>query len=770
MSTRTRDREREDSEEHGHIRSTGKRPIPFLAPGLVAFVLLPLLFAISRWVKWWDDTTGVMIADWWLGAGCILALVAAYVGVRHAKRAAFVANHVAVTLFAVGIGGHLFTLLGWHHKFMNVSGVFITAIIYGSWMLYRINVFRAKATGDSHDTWAEAIGLMLSRPRKITTTPTQVIIDVEHGKGETIKEVRNAAEKLEDAGGAIVGRTTVTANERGGGSQIAFTIADPFDEWRPFPGLSHPGGLFAHPFRTAYYATGEDQFFGFTPGRPSPITDFRAPSATFVGLVGGTGFGKSGAENNIGAEGLSRRHTIVCWVDAEKLLQNAGWCLDLLGMAAKNRAQARRMSLALRKLAEYRVELFGQISLDAALDPDSPSVGGREWSDELAEETGEDAVLVIMDEADTYLSKGEWDWLGKRGRSLGIFLVPSVPRASTQEVPAAFRGSIAAWMTFAIGDKYSGEFTLSQKARDQGADPESLRIPGCHYFDLAPGVSERMWGILCREFWSDGPTMLRRMVLAARHGVVLAPSGPVRERDDGVLLAPSLVQVGTCPSFTPGKFSENAIMWMGEDYAACTPAATLALRGPEHPARPDGGGGDAAPGAAPAPGDMEQTQKLPAEDGGGDDEEDDVEPIDRTEEGAREPEGDEGVVATLAHPGLPDGKESDPREPWQTTTTGIEVPEDKPAAPNEEQENADIDQAIVALASEGVSEFTPADFVARLRYAMNPWTVSRRLGGLCESERIIPPGVKLERIKGGYMPVRTGPSPRPSRLPREGDR
>src|SRR3954469_16045888 len=144
MSTRTRDREREDSEEHGHIRSTGKRPIPFLAPGLVAFVLLPLLFAISRWVKWWDDTTGVMIADWWLGAGCILALVAAYVGVRHAKRAAFVANHVAVTLFAVGIGGHLFTLLGWHHKFMNVSGVFITAIIYGSGVLFPIHLVPAK--------------------------------------------------------------------------------------------------------------------------------------------------------------------------------------------------------------------------------------------------------------------------------------------------------------------------------------------------------------------------------------------------------------------------------------------------------------------------------------------------------------------------------------------------------------------------------------------------------------------------------------------------
>src|SRR3954447_22059676 len=118
---RSRTREHEDSEERGHVRETSKRPVPFLAPGLVAFVLVPLLYAISRGVKLWDDVTGVMIADWWFGAGGGLALIAAYIGLRHAKRAGFIANHVAATLFLLGLGGHLYTLLGWHHAFMNVS-------------------------------------------------------------------------------------------------------------------------------------------------------------------------------------------------------------------------------------------------------------------------------------------------------------------------------------------------------------------------------------------------------------------------------------------------------------------------------------------------------------------------------------------------------------------------------------------------------------------------------------------------------------------------
>jgi hypothetical protein len=230
------------------------------------------------------------------------------------------------------------------------------------------------------------------------------------------------------------------------------------------------------------------------------------------------------------------------------------------------------------------------------------------------------------------------------------------------------------------------------------------------------------------------------------------------------------VQAGHCQPFTPATFTENAIMWMGEDYAACTPAATMALRGP-HPLNADDAEGDGPPAPGPAPDDMERTQKLPAADGAADEREegddDDMEEIERTVEGAREPDGDDGVVATLTHPYLSDQERAaDPRADIPITTTGVEVPEDKPPAPDKAAEQQDVDNAIVAMANEGLSEFTPDQFVDHLQYAMNPWTVSRRLGGLCESERIIPPNIKLERGKGVYLIVRMGPSPRPSKLPR----
>jgi hypothetical protein len=746
MSTKT-DTEASKGQSASHTRPTGKRPVPFLASALVAFGLLPVLFLVSRLVMLWDQATGLMVAHAWFVSGLTVALIAIGIGLFHAKRTNFLIKHVAVTVILIGVGGDLYTLAGFRHRFMNVVAVFMTGILYSSWMLYRIDAFRAAAKGESGDDgWGKVIGLAKSRPKKITTTPSQVIIDVEHGPGETIKNVRTAAGELEDKTGAIVGRTTVTPNERGGGSQVALTMADPFDEWRKFPGLSHPGGSFAFPFRTSYYATGEDQWFGFVATQlASPVTDFVAPQATFLGLVGTTGVGKSGEENNVAAEGLSRCDAIVCWVDAEKLYQNAGWALDMLGMAAKDRNQAKRLSVALRKLAEYRVELFGQASLDAALDPGNAGiVAGREWTPQLAQETGEAAVLVIMDEADTFLSKGQWDWLGKRGRSLGIFLVCSVPRASTQEVPAAFRGSIAAWKTFAIGDKYSGEFTLSQIARDGGADPESLRIRGAHYFDLVPGVPERLWPVLCRSFFSDTRD-LRRMVKEAR------------------------------ATFTPMTFTDEAIRWMGEDYQACTPAAVLALRGPRSEDEKEGDPAEPAP-------DGQATQRNPLAPAAGsgeyDDDDDDEEgvSVDRTMEGSDPDEqGGEGVVATLLHPGLAeDAAKVDPRDPGRPLKLNpgerMSLPDDKPEPPNEEQAEADLDSALTRLADDGQMEFSNSDLQKRMRYAMQPYTVSRRLAALAEGARLTPPGLQLERLGAGrYLLIRTGPLPRRPKPSQEGE-
>jgi hypothetical protein len=267
--------------------------------------------------------------------------------------------------------------------------------------------------------------------------------------------------------------------------------------------------------------------------------------------------------------------------------------------------------------------------------------------------------------------------------------------------------------------------------------------------------------------------MLRQMVKAAREGRVLVPAVDVTT--DPRQPTPKLVQVGTCDPFTPAAFTEAAIRWMGEDYQACTPAAVMALRGPGRDDDKDDDPDDAV--RVPAAG-----QPAPAAPRGGDDQnddgEDDVErdEIERNASGSDPDDGPDnrGSVATLAHPGLAaDAASVDPRDggtPLKLPPgTTIDMSDEKPEPPNDEQATADLDAAVVKAWNDGLREVTPADLGERMQYAMKPWTMTRRIGALVEGARVHPQGITFERLAAGrYALVKMAPSPRP-RAPKGGE-
>jgi len=735
------------------VRPTKKRHVPFFGSFLVAFLLLPVAFAISRGIMLWDQPTGILIAHAWFVTGVIVAGIAVAVGLFHAKRTNFVIKHVAVTLVAVGTAGDLFTLLGFKHRLLDVIYVFGGLVLWGSWMLYRIDVFRAKATGESGDSWGDLVGLARSRPKRIRTTENQVTFDVEHGPGETHADVERGVKKLANSAGAITGRVRVVEGERGGVSHVSWSMADAFEDWRNFPGPSHPGLSFAYPFRIGWYEDGEDEWISFTPTfadlARSMVTDFSSPMATFIGAAGITGGGKSGFLNNTAAEGLTRCDAVLVWVDAEKLFQNAGWCLDMLGLAAGSPAQAKVLTRGLRGLAEYRVGLFGQAALDAALDPGKP-MQGREWTPALAKELNAPAVLILVDEADTIIKTKAWEWISARGRSLGIFLCTGTPRASTAEVSALLRGSIGTWLTFGMGDQISGMFTLPDDVRDT-VQPERLRAPGLHYLTGAPGVDRPRWSILARIYRND-TRMLRAQVQAAR------------------------------ARFTPMTFSEEEQRWLGDAWLQLRPEVLMRVQA-AGPTR----GGDEEDGEIPAvpedprrrsAADMQETQEV-----GGTSADDDEDPETGGKKAVRttangtilDPDGDADDLAAIDNTAVDpevarEASMVDLDQPFDTSVPAgdpVEVPMTKPRPADEAAERRALDDVFRRFADDPSKRdgFGNTDVIEALTVHITPATMSRRLAELASGQRLMPPGLTLERVdtgrRGRWVIIKTGPSPRP---------
>jgi hypothetical protein len=735
------------------------RFVPFLAPYLMTLFVIPTVELISWGLCLiWPGYMGMVVICWCF-LGFTLAAGACAYGAWVTKRVPFVYKLVAVALIAWGLASAMTTAYGlWTLPPWLVIHLFGSLGFATIFALMRIDSLRtAAANGNGRDVWGEVIGLRTSRPQRITQTPTGVEIEVAHGPGETAEDVRSAAKKLESAANAVSGRTTVTPSESGraGSSTIRMSFVDVFKDWREWPGPSHPGGSFAYPLRTGYYETGEPEWFSFATSLKSPLTSFRSEMDTFLGAAGATGSGKSGGINNAVAEGLTRCDVIPVWLDRAKIEQNAGWCLDMLGMAAGN-ANAQHIVQAVRKLADYRVKVFGQVALNEAMDPDADpdAETGRKWTPELAEQTGEAAILFIVDEADTAIQGKGWEWLSARGRSLGIFLYGATPRASAAEVPALVRGSIAAWKTYAIGDNYSDGFTISNETADAGADPKRLRAPGLHYLDRAPGLDLRQCATLAREYRSS-PGRLRRDVLKYR-GVTFEPMG----------------------------FSQGAIEAMGEDYRQCLPERLMPgwTPPPENDPLPENVSDNeiralclalVSGAIAGTTEEIEQARRIlaanvepaattgtnmsPADQTGSadDDEEEEDDDMSPTAEGVDEMAGD---VRPIAPDALYDNDEMrlfrqvDLDEPIMARGREVTFNHTKPVW-SDEQTDAELDRVIVTFKRARKLRFGNQDVMEAMRCYFAPATCSRRLNALSNGKRTVPGGLSIERHGPGDFEI-----------------
>lgn len=722
-----------NTERNPSTRDDEKRSRPFRAVLLMAWLVLPVFFLLER-IAVGAGGDGIKWLIVWLDLllfGAIMPLVAVGRGLKVGKREPFVVGHVAITIHLFAVAASLAVIPGWNHvaageRWWNRLGAWLAnvftmplwiVVVYFiaslavalSWLIYRIDAFRAdprERDGDGQSGIEKLLKWPVGariRSETIEADDFAVTAEVDH-EGIPIAQLRNALPAAEEHGGIIRGRSSIVGGDRGGRSTIRLVREDPHKSWRPWPGLTHPGGLFHEPISTSYYSTGEKQWYSFvrTPDgyRSRVAPDFASPNGSFKGSQGMTSSGKSGDAAIEIAEILSRSDVVVVYIDTAKLLQNAGWCLDMCALAAGSRAASGALFTGLRRLGEYRARVLGE-------------AGIRDFSHEAFARTGMPWIYIFADEFDVAKQNADMQWLATKARSLGIRFSFTLPRATGDNIDTNIRAAVGMWAQFGISQDYDSGFVISRETLEAGANPEQFgaTVPGVHYLDRAPGIDPKMYAIDCRTYKTrEDFGDLRRAVEAAR------------------------------ATFTPADLTAGELEALGPVATICRPSVVrnghLGQDDEEPPPPPAAGTPLAAPAAATTREDDDDVRNSLA-----------LDPETRA------------MLDDLPSTDVSDLEREygdlDPRKPMPATTPDtFKLQPTKPVAGPEETVR-EFDAALVRMAARGVKQFTPADVRDEMRVSMRGNRMSERFSALAEDATLNPPGLKIERLGGGqYLIVR----------------
>jgi hypothetical protein len=693
--------ETEHYAENRH-RPFRQRHAPFSAVLAAAWLGVPALGGLFALTGWADDRWGhyglrslIIILVMFLAPG--LSAVALTVGWKVTRRpVSLVYAHVALTIFLLGLALAIFTAVGFQPVWLTIY--MVTSLgMAGSWMLYRIDALRSdpREKGDRGDSWADMLGLAKSRPvlAKAEVTSDRIEVPVQIGKGETLKQVVDALPKLEEAAGAVRGRGRVVGGTHGGSATMTIMLTDPLKTWKHWPGLSRPGGSIADPIRTAYYDTGADQWYFIGPDPTIVDGAPRRPRGSSIGRAGITGSGKSGDAGIELAEVLSRRDAVALYIDISKLIQNAGWAIDMLTLAADTTPKAQALFRAVRRMARDRVLRLGEYDY-------------RDWTPAAFDDPRlrMPAVYLFIDEADEVLAALA-EWIATKALSTGIYLSVALPKADTKSIPSNVRSAIGQWKAFGAGPGYGPDAILTPQTLEAANADELLHqwggtIPGAHLLDSAIGIDRELFPISARAY-AASHAELRTAVCAAR------------------------------AQFEPAQLCATDIAALGTAYAMC------AAQNVRTSQTADAQAADA---------------KLTAQDIDDQETEDGDEMPETAEEldtriPVRKIQADDDAEAAEDKR---EYAETDPRTIAPKPTNSVSYAPDVPRGTDTEA-IAEFDRVVRKFAENGRFEFGNKDLLDECKL-WSASAMSRRLSSVADPDddaEIQPPGIKLQRIKRG---------------------
>lgn len=372
----------------------------------------------------------------------------------------------------------------------------------------------------------------------------RVVADVEMRPGGdfgqlTKPEVRTALASAHDVPVGGVRMVADRGTPRKGRMEIS--PVDMLESPPAWPGLSAPGGSIAAPIRLAVYQTGGELPL-VLPGDP---TAGRNAIGVMI-LLGQSGSGKTELQMFLAAEARSRRDARVTYIDGRKGMQLPEAFRNAMHTMICDVAEGERFLESLVDLVATRAAQIGEH-------------GHEQWTPGCRR--CPPFEVVIVDEASKFIeSEDALVELAESIRSIGVFILLGLQRATGDRVPTSVRSTVGAAICMGTKTTAEGARVLSEDTIAAGADPGqwSNKKPGALYAEL-PGVDPDDWSVPGRTFKPDRDAVIDELVAhlgGEQHPTPVAPlPAPIGEgepvedegQDDDDPECPPLPDDPECP-------------------------------------------------------------------------------------------------------------------------------------------------------------------------------------------------------------------------------
>ncbi|WP_086792943.1 hypothetical protein [Streptomyces thermovulgaris] len=472
---------------------------PYLPPWIGAAVLPP----VAGWgvhEMWGGSALSAGLASAGLGVGGVLlsAVTWAVSGgsnkfrrYRRAQATASVAAGMGWLTCAVSAGpfGHPMTdlwLLG--------GGLFAA-----SWNVRQIMRNAHDETEETDSTGlaklAEAVGLEKVQVKNVRGNGKgMVTAEVVVPPSKTMDDVQTAAPKL--AAALHVPPSAVTIgkdSDNAARGTLSARVADLLKDGVPFLPPKELGLLPTEPIPAGQYADGETWW----------INPFKAEILQHLLVMGVTGSGKSEFARTVLAHLMTRRKLSIWLIDLAKGEQTVGhmkegidWFVD------RKRGGTREAKAMLRCLPAVIAERGTALA--------------AEGLDQWTPQSKLNAMVVWIEEAADVADFSVLDEIARKARSVGIWLVISLQRATWKNLDTDVRANLQAAVCFGVDEASDAAFCLPDRVTESGAVPDwGADRPGYAYA-TGMGIPAKRWTTEVRGCLTKTvKEQIREMVLAA---------------------------------------------------------------------------------------------------------------------------------------------------------------------------------------------------------------------------------------------------------------